>query len=266
MSHIALIARQRSGTNALGSALNNHPDIFYLNEVFHDHPLIKGRLDGGLTIYNYFYFVTQVYNKPISELFNIGEVFDLYIQYISNNSNKRINIIDIKYNSLANLSYPWRGPLDPPAIFRLLNKNSIPAIRITRINYLAAYISFKTSEKTGVLHKSQIENNETMVIDVDVQNMFSTFNVWGKEDDLIDEWLSICYSVVTFDYSSIFESDGSLSGVVSRAVSSLFPGLEVGGLMPGLLKINTRPMYETVRNFDEVAGALRRTRHAWMLD
>ena len=101
MSHIALIARQRSGTNALGSALNNHPDIFYLNEVFHDHPLIKGRLDGGLTIYNYFYFITQVYNKSISDLCNIREVFDLYIQYISSNSNKKINIMIKNGNNTA---------------------------------------------------------------------------------------------------------------------------------------------------------------------
>ena len=103
-----LLARQRSGTNALRDVLDSHPQVFCLPEVFQSQPSPKARHEVEA---NYFNFLDERRGQIKSVLTSEEAqeaLFLEYLAYLDAFSEKPRMVVDIKYNSAHNVDAPWR--------------------------------------------------------------------------------------------------------------------------------------------------------------
>jgi hypothetical protein len=134
-----LLARQRSGTNALRSVLDTHPDIFCFNEVFKlsdrhsEHPFIKTA--------NYFTFLERYCAGDVSRSFpdRSAEAFTDYLAYLRGLVTKKLLVLDVKYNSTHIVTDSWRE-IGEPTLFPLLKAQQIRVLHLTRRNLLRCLI------------------------------------------------------------------------------------------------------------------------------
>ena len=110
MNYALLIARQRSGTGALGSVLDKHPDLKYVGEVF--HPQNVGQRD------NFFTFKGE-YLRDNSTAWLPDEqygVFEAFLAYLQEFYPGRTLVIDVKYRSFHQLNGGWLGLDECPTL------------------------------------------------------------------------------------------------------------------------------------------------------
>jgi hypothetical protein len=119
MAHPAvtvLLARQRSGTNALMSVLETNPDIFCFDEVFR---LDEGpRQDAVQQRANYFNFLKGYAGSDIARSFpdRHEQVLTDYLAHLRGLVDVSRIVVDVKYNSTHHLSGVWR-PIGEPTLF-----------------------------------------------------------------------------------------------------------------------------------------------------
>src|ERR1700737_1095076 len=96
-----LLARQRSGTGALGSCLDQHPMISYVGEVFHDDSIDRPP--------NYFWFlIKSLQSDPSVALPNSnGKRLDAYLAFLESQGKKPNILIDVKLRSLHHFNAHW---------------------------------------------------------------------------------------------------------------------------------------------------------------
>lgn len=155
MTLFVLLARQRSGTGALGSTLDQHPSISYLGEVFHHDAMDRPP--------NYFWFLQNlITEKPELAFPDAGpERWDRYAEYLCSMSKKNYLLVDIKYASTHHFNQHWLGVGEAPTLFSILKTRGVPIVHLTRRNYLKVYVSGKLAEANGVWHARKAEQLRT---------------------------------------------------------------------------------------------------------
>jgi hypothetical protein len=102
-----MLARQRSGTNALRSVLNSHPDVFCLTEVFSFMDRnSKHRLTRKT---NFFNFLVNYAGGDVSRILpdQHEKIFLAYLAFLRSFSKKRFILIDVKFNTTHFLTPPY---------------------------------------------------------------------------------------------------------------------------------------------------------------
>jgi len=266
MAIVVLLARQRSGTNALGRALDTHSQFAYLNEVFHDGPARVGEPETPLTKFNFFNFCRTPAGLQLSHPLDSAERFVAYIEYINKASAKNYSVLDVKYNSIFNVVAPWLGPVETPTLFTLLAKSNVPIVWLTRRNLLKTFVSFRTAELSGNIHRTKDTEETNATIYVDLAELRSFITQKTEEDARIASFVADYDPILCLEYDHLFQSDGVLAPGSSAALERFLNVDELHGISTPLRKLNTRPLREIIENYHEVEQLITRTSNAWMLD
>lgn len=253
-----LLARQRSGTGALGTVLDQHPDIKYMGEVFHHDAIQRPP--------NYFWFIRRRLGKdPDIILPNEGpRRFDAYAEFLQNRCSRKHAVIDIKYASTHHFNAHWVGVGEAPTLFKILAAREIPIIHLRRTNYLKAFVSGRLAELNEVWHARKDTVLAVRSLRIDVRACLWYIDKQTKQDALIQDVLRKYPRCMTLTYEDIFE-DGMLKEAVAEQLAEFFDVAPFARRTPVTVKQTSDRLREVIKNFDEVAEALAKTPHAWML-
>ena len=258
---IVMVARQRSGTNALRDVLAGHPDIFCTPEVFHAWPSPDAELEVET---NFFRFLEE---HPLGDVkrstaFETQEriLFD-FLEFLRGFTDKRYVVVDVKYNSTHHLDGPWRAVSAPPSLFRFMRGGGVRTLNVTRRNYLRWYLSWQKADRNQQWTQRDGASPEEEAIHIKVQDLLWNMNACAVEDAMVKEALWHERRFMRLDYVELFPTHGE--GLSRDALARLTSWL---GIAPHFE--TTRPQYrkqsalglrDTIENYDEVAEALADT-------
>jgi hypothetical protein len=263
---IILLARQRSGTNAVRSVLGSHPDICGLNEVFNlGH---KDSKVGLLRETNYFNFLAKYAQGDVDRILpdKHEKLFLDFLEHLRGFSSKRYMLVDVKYNTTHFLTEPHKRTSAPYLLF-LIKKHGLLVLNFTRRNYLRYIVSQLKAMQSGIW---TVSTSETAYVDhkiqIDLDYLLSHLDYCQAESQLIEKSFCRYPGLLSHDYEDVFPAPtGAVAGDFLESVSKRL-GIE------NSFKQNTRykkqsclSLEETIENFEEVAKALRGTRFEYCL-
>jgi len=241
-----MLARQRSGTGAIASVLEEHPNLFYQGEIL-DPYSTKGSFFKWLSDRNY------RYNMPF-------ELCDFFIEYINTLlDDESVNIIDIKYNSLSAFCPAFYSFTSCPWILDYLSKIPIPMIHVQRRNVVDAYISGKLAEMSQLYHQTEYISVEKkrLAINVDIADLASYIYTCRVENEFFDRFFSGYTFHKTIEYASCFSDDGFINNDaisnIEELLSLSFSGVS---LRPKFIKQSPKKLVDKIENIEEVISYL----------
>ena len=255
-----LFARQRSGTGALGSILDQHPELKYAGEVLHPDDRSNGL--------NFFSYVEADADR-MRHFFNPDrrpDIVDKYFTWLSERVHPKFPIIDIKYSSVHHWNTSWQGIVDAPWILRCIREKNFPVLHLKRKNYLETYVSGRLAEENKVWHAKSAEELRVHEIVVDIGQMSKTLVRTTEEVAAMDVWLHGVKRQLTLEYADLFDAGGIADSALIHRVQELF-GLkeDFSKLTPNVIKQAPPLVGDAIVNVSLVRRALRGTEYAWML-
>lgn len=259
MPFALLIARQRSGTGALGSVLDKHPQLKYVGEVFHP--------DNADQPENYFGFLQRlVAGDPSRALSGSNEQnFEEFVAYLESMFPNVTIVIDIKYRSLHHLNSGWHGLVECPWVLRFARRQKAPIIHLTRHNLIGSFVSGRLAEENKVWHAHSDQNLKTTSAVVNPRNLASYIVSISQEVKLINRWLSNYPKLVDVDYDDMFDQEGNLTQAVVNNISNAFNIDPFTDRSPSFIKQAPSRLSSSIENFELIEEMLRGTEHEWML-
>lgn len=246
MRPVFLIANQRSGTNAVRSALMQSHFFEDFGEVFNP--------DGSKYAGNFFHFLRLDANLQLLKPGLSTKRFLDYYSYLNILADKPFGIIDAKYDSL-HLFNPEAHPLlAAPALLALIEKVGGSVVHLTR-NPLQIYISHVFAVQTSVWHVRSDDSNRprNVKMNIDIVDMIHNIDKLTKERAAIQNFLNLCSHVLTIDYSDLFSRDGAPDlGTIWR-----FFDLSPQEFTPLINKSIRQPLKSLLENYEDVEAALR---------
>lgn len=255
-----LLARQRSGTGALGTILDKHNQVKYLGEIFH-----PGNVGNS---HNFFTYKLEAIKKnPELVLPDRGiELLDGFLDWKADLIKDQFPIIDVKYSSLHHISNPWLEPSARPHLLSHCVKNRLPIIHLTRENYLHGFVSGRLAEANNVWHARNDDEIKVTSVEINTDFLLSHFNQTKASVNLVRQWLGKRFFVLEVEYADLFAADGSFSPDIRDDLQDLL-GIEAfTDTKPVFVKQNKAPLSESIQNYDEVISALKGTDFEWMLE
>ena len=279
-SFVVLLARQRSGTNALRSVLDAHLDIFCMPEIFHPRPSPEAHLEVET---NYFNFLERHTKGDIKSVMVSAEaqesVFVAYLAYLRSFSNERYVLLDIKYNSTHHLDPPWRQMTAEPGLFALIKKHGLKVLNLTRRNYLRYHLSNLKSRTTrrftlengGDAQPSSESHGVTPYEDPTLA-VIPTELRWDLElcqweDQLIARNLAGYAGYLAADYADLFSRLGHPPS--ARELGRIAEWLAISPFevrVPQYRKQATKSLEATIANYEEIQASLRGTPFEYCLE
>jgi hypothetical protein len=268
-----LLARQRSGTNALRDVLDSHPQVFCLPEIFQAQPSPKARHEVEANYFN-FLDARRDQSKRVFTSEDAQEALFLeYLRFLGSFSEKPRIVVDIKYNSAHNIDAPWRDLAAEPTLFAYIRRNGIPVLNLRRRNYLRYYLSWLKTEQTRKyhLHASGPDGTaevEDEGIELDLDEMFFRLELCRNEDQLIHRMLGGYGRYTAIEYEELFPRIGEppADTVLKRVAEWMGIEHDFKKGQPRYRKQSVLPLDQAITNFDEVAEALRGTEFEYVLE
>jgi hypothetical protein len=268
-----LLARQRSGTNALRDVLDSHPEVFCLPEVFQSQPSPKARYEVEA---NYFNFLDERRGEIKGVLTSEEAQEALFLEYLAHLdtfSEKPRMVVDIKYNSAHNVDAPWRDLAAEPTLFAYIRRNGIRVLNLRRRNYLRYYLSWLKTERTRKYHLHAASADgavkvEDEGIELDLEEMFFRLELCRNEDRLIHRMLGGYDHYEAIEYEELFPRIGEppADAVLDQVAGWMGIGSEFKKSQPRYRKQSVLPLDQAIVNYDEVAEALRGTEFEYVLE
>lgn len=253
-----LIARQRSGTGALGTTIDRQRNVRYLGEVFHPNNVGQDR--------NYFTHATQAVAEDPELLLPKGvpELLDRFLDATVPDTG-RLPILDVKYNGLHHLSSPWRSPEEPPWLIKECREQGYPIIHLRRLNLVEVFVSGRLAQENKVWHARKDEEISVTRVKVEPVQLLRFLTIQSNIDRIVQNWLGPRAEVLNVYYETMFDAEGNISELVGEQVSRFLgiPPFEDRSVM--YVKQNRKPMREAIENFGAVMDALESTEFEWML-
>jgi hypothetical protein len=253
-----LISRQRSGTGALGSVLDQHPQVAYLGEVLHNDSVDK--------LPNYFAFLhSELAANPRAYLPSQRvATFDRYMAFLEQYTPKPIKFLDVKYNSTHHLNGFWHSISDPPILIERAKHLRLPVIHLVRKNLLRAFISGKLAEANKVWHATRTDEITIIKMAIVSHQLTNYIRTGTEEINLIAEFLARCERLLCLEYSLLFDQHGILPRTALQLQD--FLGIdEITLIKPNFVKQVEGRLEDIIENYDEIYRLLIRTPHSWML-
>jgi hypothetical protein len=268
-SFIVLLARQRSGTNALREILETHPDISCLPEVFSF--IDKDSDDPHKREPNFFNFLEKYASGDPRRMWpdHHETLFLDFLEYLRCFRAKQYVVIDIKYMSTRFLTEPWARNITSPYLFDLITEYDLSVLNIGRKNYLRYFLSNEKAAQTGRYHTwagdTKFKGDHPMRVDVGF--LLETLEKCADEDQSIRKRFAGYPKFALYDYADIFP--GRTEEVSSEFLESVAKWLDVPNVfspVPHFKKQSVLPLAETIENFAEVQQALRGTSFEYCLE
>jgi hypothetical protein len=270
---VILLARQRSGTNALRDILDSHRDVFCLPEVFQAEPSPKARFEVEANYFNFLDSHKDSIKQVLTSEDAQAELFLDYLRFLGTFSEKRYMVVDIKYNSAHNVDGPWRDIGGAPTLFQLIRNNEMRVLNLTRVNYLRYYLSWVKTERTRKYHlhaagpgaPAKVEDEG---IAIDLEDLLFRLDLCRSEDRLVKRVLGGYPGYMAIEYGDLFPQIGAPPSdeVLGRVAGWLGIEAEFAKSQPRYRKQSVLPLAEAITNYDEVAEALRGTEFEYVLD
>lgn len=265
---IIMLARQRSGTNALRSVLESHPDIYCHNEVFslndvdsQDDPLIRET--------NFFNFLKRYAHGDITRIYpdQHEKIFVDFLEYLRCFSPKRYTVIDVKYNTTHFLTEPYKWNL-APYLFFLIKALGLRVMNVTRRNYLRFVLSTVKAERSGVWTvKGRPARLTDAKVPIDIDYLRRQLCYCDAENKMIETYFASYENYRSFEYNDIFSAGSETLAPAFRERFSPWLGVHDSYPAPSdYRKQSSLPLAQTIENYDEVAAALRDTEFAYCLE
>lgn len=256
---ILLLARQRSGTSALGSIMNKHPNLFYPGEPFHIGHANKGT--------SFFYFKGQMIQQDPSSYLPDRDP-ELLARFIGQ-INQRYNstpFLDVKYNQTHFLNGVSYLPTQQPWIVRHALDSHFPVIHLTRKNQLKVFVSELRAKLTGIWHAKTDVKVENDAVVVDTTRLLHHIKTSDDVMNMFAGWMQNRANTFTIDYDDLFGADGHLSQMAVAGIQRISKLRNLENLTPEFVKTANNDLTKAIANYDEVSKALTNTPYAWMLD
>lgn len=260
MGFVLLLARQRTGTGALNTALEKHPNIKYLNEIFNQD---NAKLD--TSFFRFYERQVRAHGRKTLPNLKFG-IFERYMNSMRDRYKVNTMVIDTKYNNLHHLDANWRGPIQCPTLLEECMNRDIPIIHLTRRNHLKTFVSGVLADINRVWHAFDISAIHTRSAAIDLNTLMNYLDVTEKEDELVSMWIKYYHRLIEFDYADVFTSAGEIDEGIMKTLLDFLGEPYVPGLQPLIFKQAPAELAESIANFDDVKQALLGTRHAWMLN
>jgi hypothetical protein len=268
-----LLARQRSGTNALRDVLDSHPQLFCLPEVFQAQPSPKARYEVEA---NYFNFLDERRGE-IKGILTSEEaheaLFLKWLEHLGSFSEKPQMVVDIKYNSAHNVDAPWRDLAAEPTLFAYIRRHGIRVLNLRRRNYLRYYLSWLKTEQTRKyhLHASGPDGAvkvEDEGVELDLDEMFFRLELCRNEDQLIHRMLGGYANYMAIEYEELFPRIGEppADAVLESVAEWMGIGPDFTKTQPRYRKQSVLPLEQAITNYGAVAEALRGTEFEYVLE
>ena len=261
-----LLARQRSGTNALLSVLGTHPGIFCFDEVFRRDDLI--RPDPIQIRGNYFNFLEEYAAADVTRIFpdRHEEVLTAYLAHLRRLAPKRMVVVDVKYNSTHHLSGVWR-PIAEPTLFGWLKERSIAVLHLTRRNYLRCLLSHLKAWESKQYYVFDGRAPEDVRVTVPAAWALGEMQRWQMEDDLVASAFAGYGQYKQVDYADLFPDDsGAIAAGALEDLRAWFDVPDAFVNRASLSKQSALPLAETIENFADVMATLQGTPFEGCLD
>jgi hypothetical protein len=260
-----LLARQRSGTNALRSVLRTHPDIFCFDEVFRRDELVGP--DPLQIRGNFFNFLEEYAAGDVTRTFpdRHEQVLVEYLAHLRRLAPKRLICLDVKYNSTHHISGVWR-PMAEPTLFGYLAARGVAILHLTRRNYLRALLSHLKAWESKQYYVFDGPPPPDVPVSVPAGWALVQMERWKAED----EGVAAAFDGYPFyrraEYSELFpDTSGSIADAPLEALRAWFDVPDAFTNRAALSKQSSLPLAATIQNMDEVAEAFRGTAFAYCL-
>ena len=252
-----LIARQRSGTGALGSVLDKHPQLHYVGEIFHPANIGQDK--------NYFSHLLHKAREDRSVFLpdRNGANLKTFLESITDSG--IIPIIDIKYNSLHHLNGGWQSPLTPPWILQHAPSTGVPIIHLTRRNFVEVFVSGRLAEANQVWHARKAEEAKIRSVAIDPQALLRFIRHAQEEQSLIERWLVGHSPLVMLDYGEMFDTEGMLSQKWAEKIANNFSVNAFIERTSHFIKQAPDSLKESILNYEEVKRVLSGMEYEWMI-
>jgi hypothetical protein len=268
-----LLARQRSGTNALRDVLDSHPQLFCLPEVFQAQPSPKARHEVEANYFNFLDERRGEIKKVLTSEEAQEALFLEWLEYLGTFSEKPQMVVDIKYNSAHNVDAPWRDLAAEPTLFAYVRRHGIRVLNLRRRNYLRYYLSWLKTESTRKYHLHASGPNgavevEDEGIELDLDEMFFRLELCRNEDQLIHRMLGGYANYMAIEYEELFPRIGEppADAVLERVAEWMGIGPDFTKSQPRYRKQSVLPLEQAITNFGAVAEALRGTEFEYVLE
>lgn len=259
MTYALLLARQRSGTGALGSVLNHHPRIKFFGEPINIDNV--GQED------NYFtHLLEAVREDPFNALPSAQlPIFDSFVARLAERYPDKVLVIDVKYRSLHNLDGGWRGLVERPTLLHHAIESGRPILHLTRRNAVESFVSGRLAEANKVWHADSAERIKVTSTPVNVRQLSNYIVNTERETELISRWTARYPYAVEFDYGEMFDESGGLSDAVAAKIAATLGVEPLEHRKPQFVKQAPPDLRQSIDNFAVVKTALEGTKFAWMV-
>ncbi len=256
---ILLLARQRSGTSALSSIMQKHPEVCNPGEPFH-----IGHFDKPTNFFAYKERIVRD-NPAIMRPDRNLDLLNSFIDW-TNETLSGTTFLDVKYNQTHFLNGESYLPTQPPWLVKHALINKIPIIHLTRKNHLRTFISEARARKTGVWHSRTGGEVKDDSVHLNVEQLMSHIKSCDAAMHMFAGWMVQRPRVFTIDYSQLFKDSGHLSDMAINGINRI-TGLEsLADLKSDFVKTAATDLHKAVSNYDKVAEVLGNSDYAWMLE
>lgn len=290
-----LLARQRSGTNALRSVLESHPDVYCFNEVF-NYP-DRYSQDSWIRETNYFTFLERYAGGDVERVMpdKAETLFAEFFEYLRTFTDAPVIVVDVKYNQTQFFQPVFGAVLGRPHMLRLARDSGMRVLRITRRHYLRATLSMQKADRYGRHTSTAAEAADpVMTLDPDPRvplpeairsaeqiiasaadveslaakglrpfdHLLTVMRRFRSEDDVLDEVLK-GMTCLTRDYTDLFSN--STEGVSRSYLEDLaawwgLPDHFVSA--PSYRKQSSLHLWDALANMEDLAACLAGTEFA----
>lgn len=261
-----LLARQRSGTNALMSVLETNPEIFCFDEVFR---LDEGpRRDPVQRRANYFAFLEEYAGGDIARTFpdRHEQLLTDYLAHLRRLVDANRIVVDVKYNSTHHLSGVWRT-IAEPTLFGMLKAREVAILHLTRRNYLRCLLStmkaWESKQYYARTHQPVPDRRITILADW----ALGLVAQWRDEDALVERAFAGYAHYKQVEYADLFpDASGAMAAAPLEDLRAWFGVGPVFTNRASYAKQSSLPLAETVDNLEELAKTFRGTPFEYCLD
>ena len=261
-----LLARQRTGTNALRSVLDTHREICCFDEVFKledrtsDDPLKRAS--------NYFKFLEHYCAGDITRAFpdRHEQILVDYLAHLRGLSAKRLLVLDVKYNSTHHISDVWRS-IGDPTLFDLMKAQGMGVLQLTRRNLLRCLLSSMKGYASKRYYVRDGMPPPDVRVTVPTTWALTMLERWTAEDAFVASAFQEWPFFKRVEYTDLFpDGSGAMTVGPLRDLAQWFGVDDAFTNRVSLSKQSSLPLDQTIENFEELRMALRGTSFESCLD
>jgi hypothetical protein len=244
---IVLLSIQRSGTNFLRRVIGSHPAIDPLfGEIF--DPNHNGK---RLSFFNF--YQRAVADDPTLCLPNRRiAAFEKYLEFLDESVAADHYVLDIKYASLRHMESYW--PSGKEVLTQYIIDRQWPVIHLIRTDLLAAVLSHMRARETGEWMTKKPDHCDTFSTTVDPAGIVNS--VVGRKN-AIQKYRRDFQGARLLEliYEEFVDAPNGISEPAMERIREFLGVTDEFSRTPETRKLITRPMSQTIENYDDVLAA-----------